>query len=70
MHGPLLHERIRQLNMTVPNKELMCYQRRLLRVGGFTMGLERWMAGVGAVCEVLEAGDVCHSLLCPQHLVQ
>lgn len=34
------------------------------------MGLKGWIVGVGVVCEVLAAGAVCHSPLCPQHLVQ
>lgn len=64
MHRPHPRERIRQVNKTVPSKELMCYQRRLPREGGFMVDLERWIVGVGATCEVLEVGAVCHSLLC------
>lgn len=70
MHGPHPHERIRQLNKTAPSKGLMCYQRRLPREGSFMVDLERWIVGVGAAYEVLEARAVCHSLPCPKHLVQ
>lgn len=69
MHGPHPHERIRQLNKTVPSKGLMCYQRRLPREGRFMVDLERWIVDVKVACEVLEAGAVCHSPPCPQHLV-
>lgn len=70
MHGPHPHERIRQLNKTVPSKGLMCYQRRLPREGRFMVDLERWIVDVKVACEALEAGAVCHSPPCPHHLVQ
>lgn len=54
----------------VPNKELICYQRRLPRVGCFVVNLESWVIGIGVAREAPEAGAVCHSSLCLLHLVQ
>lgn len=56
-----MHERIGQLNKTVPDRELLCCHRRLPGVDDFAVSLERWVVGVGVATETLEAGTVCYS---------